>query len=61
MDVVNNSCSLSVDQSILTAKTIDRAMVTEIYHALEVNNDLPRSWVDVKHTVFKKVFGPKKQ
>ena len=47
-------------KKMLTAKTIDKVMVTEIYHALEINNDLPRSWVDVKHTAFKKVFGPNK-
>lgn len=46
-------------KKMLTAKLIDKALVTEIYHALEVNSDLPRSWVDVKHTAFKKVFGPK--
>lgn len=45
-------------KKMLTAKVIDKDLVTEIYHALEVNGDLPRSWVDVKHTAFKKVFGP---
>lgn len=46
-------------KKMLTAKAIDKNMVTEIYHALEINGDLPRSWVEVKHIAFKKVFGPK--
>ena len=46
-------------KKMLTAKVIDKHRVAEIYQALEVNNDLPRSWVEVKHTDFKKVFGPK--
>ena len=44
---------------MLSAKMIGKAMVSEIYHALELKNDLPRSWIDVKHTTFKKVFGAK--
>ncbi len=46
-------------KKMLTAKVIDKDLVAEIYHALEVNGDLPRSWVEVKHTAFKTVFGPK--
>ncbi len=46
-------------KKMLTAKIIDKTRVAEIYHALEVNGDLPRSWVEVKHMAFKKVFGPK--
>ncbi len=46
-------------KKMLTAKVINKEMVTTIYHALEINGDLPRSWVDVKHTAFKKVFGTK--
>jgi len=46
-------------KKMLTAKVIGKSLVAEIYHALEVNGDLPRSWVEVKHTAFKKVFGPK--
>lgn len=42
---------------MLGAKIIDRALVQEIYAALEVNNDLPASWVAAKHTLFQKVFG----
>ncbi len=42
---------------MLSARLIDKEMVSEIYQALEDNNDLPRSWEDVKHTRFKKVFG----
>lgn len=45
-------------RKMLTAKTIDRALVIEIYTALENNNDLPASWRDVKHTAFRKIFGP---
>jgi len=32
----------------------------EIYEALELNNDLPQSWREAKHTTFKKIFGPQK-
>lgn len=46
-------------KKMLTAKLVDKTLVTEIYHALEINNDLPRTWVEVKHTAFKKVFGPR--
>ena len=46
-------------KKMLTAKVIDKSLIAEIYDALEVNGDLPRSWVEVKHTAFKKVFGPK--
>ncbi|WP_419600427.1 hypothetical protein [Thiolapillus sp.] len=46
-------------KKMLTAKAISKELVTDIYHALEVNGDLPRSWVEVKHTAFKKVFGLK--
>lgn len=46
-------------KKMLTAKVIDKVRVAEIYHALEINGDLPRSWMGVKHTAFKKVFGPK--
>ena len=46
-------------KKMLTAKVIDKILVAEIYDALEANGDLPRSWVEVKHTAFKKVFGPK--
>lgn len=40
------------------AKLIDSGQVREIYDALETNGDLPASWVGVKHTTFKKIFGP---
>jgi len=46
-------------KKMLTAKVIDKEMVIEIYQALEINGDLPQSWVDAKHTAFRKVFGPK--
>ncbi len=44
---------------MLSARMIDKELVSEIYQALEDNNDLPRSWIEVKHTRFKKVFGAK--
>lgn len=40
-----------------SAKKIDNNLVREIYAALENNQDLPAAWVDVKHTIFKKIFG----
>lgn len=46
-------------KKMLTAKVIDKSMVIEIYHALEINGDLTRTWVEVKHTDFRKVFGSK--
>ena len=47
-------------KKMLTAKLIDRVLIVEIYEALELNDDLPRTWLQVKHTSFKKIFGPKK-
>ena len=46
-------------KKMLSAKAIDNDLVREIYTALENNNDLPRSWQEVKHTEFKKLFGTK--
>ncbi len=46
-------------KKMLTARVIGRDQVVEIFRALEANNDLPATWVAVKYTVFKKVFGPK--
>lgn len=43
---------------MLSGKHIDKQLVVEIFEALELNADLPKSWREVKHTVFKKVFGP---
>ncbi len=43
---------------MLSGKHIDKQLVVEIYEALEINGDLPKSWREVKHTTFKKVFGP---
>lgn len=45
---------------MLSAKMIDKALVEEIYDALEYNNDLPKTWRDAKHTTFKKIFGTAK-
>jgi len=47
-------------KKMLTAKSINRELVAEIYEALELNNDLPHSWREAKHTAFKKIFGPPK-
>ena len=44
---------------MLTAKVITNELVREIFTALENNDDLPRTWQDVKHTAFKKLFGSK--
>lgn len=41
-----------------TAKLIDNQQVKEIYEALENNNDLPKAWREIRHTAFKKIFGP---
>ncbi len=46
-------------KKMLGAKAIDNDLVREIYTALENNGDLPRAWQEVKHTVFKKLFGQK--
>lgn len=45
-------------KKVLSAKLIDSVLVREIYEALEGNGDLPNTWHAVKHTVFKKFFGP---
>jgi hypothetical protein len=45
-------------KKMLSAKLINNDHVREIYEAIEINNDLPRTWRDVKHTAFKKIFGP---
>lgn len=44
---------------MLSGKHIDKNLVSGIYEALEVNGDLPRTWREVKHTTFKKIFGTK--
>lgn len=41
-----------------SAKLIDNELIREVYEALENNNDLPRTWQEVRHTVYKKIFGP---
>jgi hypothetical protein len=42
-----------------SAKVVGAPLIREIYEALEVNGDLPRTWPDAKRTVFLKIFGPK--
>lgn len=44
---------------MLSGKHIDKQLVIEIYEALETNGDLPKTWRDAKHVIFKKVFGSK--
>lgn len=46
-------------KKMLSAKMIDGGSVREIYEALENNDDLPRIWHEKKHSIFKKIFGPK--
>lgn len=46
-------------KKMLSAKAITNELVREIFAALENNDDLPRTWQEVKHTAFKKLFGPK--
>ncbi len=46
-------------KKMLSAKAIDNDLVREIFTALEINDDLPRSWQEAKHTEFKKLFGSK--
>lgn len=45
-------------KKMLSAKVIDANVVREIYDALETNDDLPRTWREVRHTAFRKIFGP---
>ncbi len=42
-----------------SAKVVDSPLIREIFQALEVNGDLPKTWHEAKHVVFVKVFGPK--
>ena len=42
-----------------SAKVVDPPLVREIYEALEVNVDLPRTWQEAKHSTFVKIFGAK--
>jgi hypothetical protein len=44
-------------KKMLSAKLITTELVREIYDALEINEDLPRAWREVRHTVFRKIFG----
>lgn len=45
-------------KKMLSAKCITSDLVRDIYDAIETNNDLPRTWKEAKHTIFKKIFGP---
>lgn len=46
-------------KKMLSAQAISNELVREIFKALENNDDLPRTWQEVKHTAFKKLFGAK--
>jgi hypothetical protein len=46
-------------KKMLTAKLVNRALVDEIYRALEQNDDLTATWRRAKHMEFRKVFGPR--
>lgn len=41
-------------------RRIDGEKIREIFEALDTNGDLPKSWMAVKHTVFRRVFGSKR-
>ncbi len=42
-----------------SAKVVDPPLIRKIYEALEVNDDIPKTWQEAKHTLFLKIFGPK--
>ena len=42
-----------------SAKVVDGPLIREIFEALETNGDLPKTWLEAKHTVFLKIFGPR--
>lgn len=44
---------------LLSARKVDNDLMREIYDALERNMDLTKTWIEAKHTTFKKVFGNK--
>lgn len=46
-------------KKMLGAKAIANDLVREIFTALDDNDDLPLTWQEARHTVFKKLFGPK--
>ena len=41
-----------------SAKVVSNDLIREIYEALEENGDLTRTWAEVKHTEFARIFGP---
>ncbi|CDW95052.1 MULTISPECIES: hypothetical protein [unclassified Thiomonas] len=42
-----------------SAKAVDAPLIREIFDALEANNDMPKTWLEAKHTLFMRIFGPK--
>jgi len=44
-------------KKMLSAKVINNDLVRQIYEALAVNDDLPATWLEVKHSRFMRVFG----
>lgn len=43
-----------------SAKVVDGPLIKQIFEALEANGDLTKSWQEARHTVFVKIFGPKR-
>lgn len=43
-------------KKMLTAKLIDKALVKEIYSALDANSDLPRAWLENRDKIFGRLF-----
>jgi hypothetical protein len=42
-----------------SAKVVEGPLIREIFEALETNGDLPKTWLEAKHSVFLKIFGPR--
>lgn len=45
-------------RKMLSAKVIDKALVREIFDAMEVNQEMTETWKAAKHSVFANIFGP---
>jgi predicted nucleic acid-binding protein len=43
-----------------SAKVVDANLIRDIYEALERNGDLTKTWVEAKHKLFGRIFGPGK-
>jgi hypothetical protein len=42
-----------------SAKVVEKTLIREIFEALETNGDLPKTWLEAKHSVFFNIFGHK--